>query len=430
MEASGGVVGASRMYRGCCVLWCGVVGYGVVWCRVVLLLCGVVWGGVGRVWRVWCGHTLHRSVYVHGRRKLDLCWKTCWDHGVLSIVGCLAAGAPFGVQIRSMLESMLGPWCIKYTFVGYYESIREWTLGVSETRRLWVHKKALDLSRGERIRVRELREALGRFGFVAGPLRNIRPFLGPLYAWAGALPPGAKASLPLFCRISARVLSEVAKTSVGIDCSRQPIQRGELFRTDAKAEPGLVAVGGWETGAKADPGKARWFAVTFRAETCPSHWSFLFDLNPPSRAIAAWELLGILMAVILFDVRGKGGTRATATCATDNQSISLMAIKGLTTKPMIAAVWSELSLQLEARGINLDLSWVRRDLNQEADADMCRRIAEASGITLAVLYGCLKQARKHGSRKGNLEGLRRRLGSLPEPRKQVAATWTSLGTPW
>ena len=40
--------------------------------------------------------------------------------------------------------------------------------------------------------IREVQEALGRLGFLAGPLTMPHPFLGPVYAWVAACPPGAR----------------------------------------------------------------------------------------------------------------------------------------------------------------------------------------------------------------------------------------------
>ena len=40
----------------------------------------------------------------------------------------------------------------------------------------------------------DLQEALGRRGFVAGPLLFLKPLLGPVYAWLAAVPAGELAA--------------------------------------------------------------------------------------------------------------------------------------------------------------------------------------------------------------------------------------------
>ena len=53
----------------------------------------------------------------------------------------------------------------------------------------------------------ELREGLGRLQFIAGPVEFIRPFLGPLYAWASAGPRHLKVPLPVMVRLIMRYLA-------------------------------------------------------------------------------------------------------------------------------------------------------------------------------------------------------------------------------
>eukprot|EP00974_Lingulodinium_polyedra_P048588 4666032-Lingulodinium_polyedra.AAC.1 len=59
---------------------------------------------------------------------------------------------------------------------------------------------------------------------------------------------------------------------------------------------------------------------------------------------------------------------AACSAATDNQGNAAMALKGLTTKPLLAAVWAEICLQATARGLRLSLHWTRRTSNEAADA--------------------------------------------------------------
>ena len=65
--------------------------------------------------------------------------------------------------------------CFHYSWVGCEISLREWTLGVSDSRAAWIEgwlSKALE----ERsVDARELREALGRKVFMYGALVYGRP---------------------------------------------------------------------------------------------------------------------------------------------------------------------------------------------------------------------------------------------------------------
>ena len=44
--------------------------------------------------------------------------------------------------------------------------------------------------------MRRMEEALGRLGFIAGPLEQIKPFLGLVYAWIAAAPRNATLAVP------------------------------------------------------------------------------------------------------------------------------------------------------------------------------------------------------------------------------------------
>jgi hypothetical protein len=98
-------------------------------------------------------------------------------------------------------------------------------------------------------------------------------------------------------------------------------------------------------------------------------WVFAKE-NDPGRVIAALELLGTLLSVILFDIKSntmlRGGCSVTG--LTDNLGNSHALVKGLSTKFPLAPLMIELSEQLRMRSLDLRLTWVRRDLNVEADA--------------------------------------------------------------
>ena len=80
----------------------------------------------------------------------------------------------------------------------------------------------------------ELREGLGRLQFIVGPLEHIRPFLGPLYAWAAAGPRYARPKIPLMILLK-YLAAEVLDFHM-VPCEARANDLGEGFRLDASAE--------------------------------------------------------------------------------------------------------------------------------------------------------------------------------------------------
>ena len=76
----------------------------------------------------------------------------------------------------------------------------------------------------------------------------------------------------------------------------------ELFRTDAKAEEGVIRIGGWETRHTRDARKARWFAVELTDSNAP----WIGRKGEPFRVIAALELLATMFGILAFWPEGPG----------------------------------------------------------------------------------------------------------------------------
>ena len=87
------------------------------------------------------------------------------------------------------------------------------------------------------------------------------------------------------------------------------------------------------------------------------------------RTIAALELLGTILAVVLFDPEGirKVSTTCGVTGGIDNKGNSHIVQKLISTKFPITPLVIELSEQLRSRGAELHLRWIPRLSNQEAD---------------------------------------------------------------
>ena len=252
-------------------------------------------------------------------------------------------------------------------WIGYQLDVTNFTKGISEKKVKWI-QEWLDRYRGAGVITgRDLRSALGRFSFVAGSLPHVRPFLGPLFAWCAVLKQGTCAKFPDAVAI---LLEYVAK-----EVSRMPMSRPrfledeavEVFRVDAKAEGELIVVGGWELCGSSDTMSARWFSVELSRKNAP--WAYL--KGEPFRNIASLELVAVLLAVMLFggrmaDAASKG--RLTLTASTDNLGNSYVLKHFMSCKYPLSIVVMELALQLQMLGLELDLGWVPRAQNSEADA--------------------------------------------------------------
>ena len=81
-------------------------------------------------------------------------------------------------------------------WIGYVLDIKRFEVGVSASRAAWASRWLTDKAAEKTVRLGELREGLGRLQFLAGPVEYIRPFLGPLYAWASVGPRFARPRTP------------------------------------------------------------------------------------------------------------------------------------------------------------------------------------------------------------------------------------------
>ena len=117
-----------------------------------------------------------------------------------------------------------------------------------------------------------------------------------------------------------------------VPCESKTRDLGEVFRLDASAKEDSVAIGGWRVKGNAGTKDAEWFAVSLTRKTAP--WAFA--RGEPFRTIAALELLGILVGVMILipesTPRGEISGLLTLSCGTDNQSNTYLLDKLLTTK--------------------------------------------------------------------------------------------------
>ena len=164
-----------------------------------------------------------------------------------------------------------------------------------------------------------------------------------------------------------RYLAAELKGDHMMACEAPAAQLGELFRLDAKAENGLVAIGGWRVPKSGRSKDADWFALELTRATAP--WAFA--RGEPFRTIASLELLGTLVSLVVFvpvtERKGDAAALVSLTCSTDNQGNSFLLDKLLTTRYPLGVVLMELAHQMKLRRMVLRARWLPRLQNQEAD---------------------------------------------------------------
>ena len=307
-------------------------------------------------------------------------------------------------------------------YIGYRLSLPSFSVGLSEKRASWLDEWLTRKASEGFMLIRELSESLGRLGFASGPLRWIRPSLGPLHAWAAACPDGSYQGTPTTLRIIMFWLAHAVRSRRMVCCrSLRPVYSGELFRTDAKAEGKLIVLGGWSLENGFETKQARWFSLRITEEDAP--WLFRIE---PFRVIAALELLGSLLGLMLLvpdalsneALIGSVGFAAS----TDNQGNARLVEKHMTTKMPLSLVLLELSSQLQDRNMVLDLRWLRREENQPADdltneefsnfSESLRVAVSWKDLDFKVLHTLAEQATSFSDQLGELKRRRKEVGEV------------------
>ena len=213
---------------------------------------------------------------------------------------------------------------------------------------------------------------------MAGALRHVRPFLSPIFSWSSSLAPGTYAAFP----DAVKILLQYVRDEV----QRNPVRRAkklqeqvvEGFRIDAKAAQDEIVVGGWESFGDKTTMESRWFSVRLSRKTAP--WACL--RGDPFRSIASLELVAVLLALLAFgdNPDWQDGRRSmTITGVTDNAGkFHVLGWFGASKYPLSIVVM-EVACQLDRLVIELELGWVPRAQNTEAD-DLTNERFEAFDI--------------------------------------------------
>ena len=331
--------------------------------------------GVGSAGYWWgrAGAALMRlSHFCQGRERMlwlmlysDDCWATAGGERadrdlLLHLLVLGVVGTPLA------WHKLKGGQAIEW--IGYALDLARFEIGITEKRVHWCVRWIGDKLREGEVRLGELREGLGRLQFVAGPLEYLRPFLGPLYAWASAAPRYAQPRLPVMIRLIMEFIAEELTCSGMAACADGDADLGEVFRLDAKAEGESVAIGGWRCRGAKRTVDATWFAISLNRRNAP--WAF--QKGEAFRTIASLELLGVLVGLMLLvpdsDLALRNGTGLlTLSCGTDNLGNTFLLDRLLTTKYPLGVVLMEVAFQCRKRNLVLRANWVPRLENQEAD---------------------------------------------------------------
>ncbi len=255
-------------------------------------------------------------------------------------------------------------------WVGYQFSYASHSLGLSESRASWAAAWCQRHAETGGARMSEFREGLGRLGFVVGALAYDAPFLSPLYSYAAVVKTSHYRILPTFVRLTMAYLASRIRRRRSYSCAQHGSALARGPRVDAMAEQGRIGIGGWLPQAD-DQGNLRtdlspWFATTLDQSSAP--WAFTRG-GQPFRVISALEAFGTLLSIRAFSPWLKGVGRGTLMLKaySDNQGNTSALNKLSTTKYPLNVVTMELASTLEDLGLQLDLRWVPRDLNEEAD---------------------------------------------------------------
>jgi hypothetical protein len=181
---------------------------------------------------------------------------------------------------------------LAYEWIGSALDLVRFEAGLAEKRRIWLVSWLDGVLQKKIILVRHFADVLGRLQYATLVLQYLRPFLGPLYAWASAVPAGACIPLPgAVSLILSFVLKMLKAGPAMVACSHTADTKTIAFRADAKAEGDDVGLGGWCVDERG-PEFSKWFKVKLDRKSAP--WAF--RSGEPFRTIASLELFACFYA--------------------------------------------------------------------------------------------------------------------------------------
>ena len=260
---------------------------------------------------------------------------------------------------------------IALDYVGFWTDYSRFRLGLSEKRASWVIKTVQQLEQSGFVMMgRSFSELLGRLGFASQAVPWLKPMLGCLYAWDSVLTPFMAARLPGLVVITLQLVKErFLRGHFTAPCWSPQRVDGEVFRTDAKCETGLVVVAGWEC-APGDGGAPRWFSFKVTSDEAPWIYSRGQDVQKMSTAA---ELLAVYAALHAFGLLQKMSNSSRedklslVAAGTDNLANEYLARKRMSTRLPLGLLLLQFYTKLWDNGLWMKINWRPREENQEAD---------------------------------------------------------------
>ena len=203
-----------------------------------------------------------------------------------------------------------------------------------------------------------------------GALAYDAPFLSPLYSHVALCSFERHRVLPVFVRFTRAFLAQRIARRRFYSCAQREDPSTLGPRVDAMAEDGRIGIGGWlpreNSRGAICTASSPWFAVTLDERN--ARWAFTRG-GQPYRVIAALEAFGTLLAVKVFRpwLRDVKREALVFRAYSDNQGNTYALNRLSTTKFPLNVVIMELAISLEELDLQLDLRWVPRHLNEEAD---------------------------------------------------------------
>jgi hypothetical protein len=252
-------------------------------------------------------------------------------------------------------------------WIGFWVTIPLRGVGISQARARWLCEWIGRTLITRLVNVGEFAQVLGRLSFAMSALDYFRPFLGPLFAWTAAMSKFSLLKIPEAISMILSFLSDRLSVQsgqvLGVGPDPETCRHREFYRSDAKAEGEDVCLGGWECKHGVPPGKARWFSEVITRSGSP----WVFAAGESYRAIASLELLATLCCLLAFDVDASSSGSNICGAGTDNLGNRFVVSKLMTTKFPLVIVLMEIAAVLQSKGTHLELHWLPRLQNSEAD---------------------------------------------------------------
>jgi hypothetical protein len=288
-------------------------------------------------------------------------------------------GSDFDIQILVMLAILLmlkvpikwekAAGGLEFEWVGYWLDLRRFQAGISVKRADWLQAWIRDTLKSKHLRKQELTEVMGRWSFTANMLDDLKPYLGPLYAWNSALAESNEPRrIPAMIRLLLQFLGDILRETRLAPCKEVSADEGEYFRADARAceIKKDIGLGGWCCKDGQDTKQAKWFSYTLSEKQIP--WAFQ-NGGDPRRAISALELMATWLCVVHFlpDAAEPARAKIRVSGGTDNKGNGHIVDRYMTTAFPMCVVLMVLSRALRVKGYSLNLQWRGREDNEEAD---------------------------------------------------------------